>query len=299
MNTREDDWKKEVQRKFQERLRDYETTISGGHTFASADTEPPLSEKNVEKLKSKEMMDSVSEVNNFFKSYKMRQKDLSEKIQQLNEFNEQKQKIEVAMEEGWNQVKKLETLFGEVQQKCDVNYYGTRINIQKAKEAVTPFLPFSEMSAFINSRLEILNTELMEDTNKMKEIRAILSNTFADDLKNFSSKLDTCQICLESKITTCCNPCGHCFCSTCINQISRCALCRSTISTKVKLFLDNTTDTSDTTTGDATVDSFIGFDDRGIASLAYDISSLAQPIIPQVASTRSFDIRDITITSNF
>lgn len=305
METRHDDWKKEVQRKFQERLRDYENTIEGHHSFASSETQAPLSDENIEQLKSKEMMESIGKVNNFFTNYKERNKQLNEQIQKLNAFNDKMREIELAMEHGWSEASKLNDLFYDALGGT-VHYANvSTLNIQKAKEAIMPFMPFNDMSSTINRKLETLNAQLTEDTNKMREIRSILSNTFEDNVKNFSVKLDTCQICLEDKISTCCTPCGHCFCSTCISQINRCALCRTTITSKVKLYFNNSSDNPDASAdpdSGAGVVSFDGFEET-VASLAQTIDvdvaastvRLQQPFRP----ISSLDIRDMRISTNF
>jgi hypothetical protein len=49
----------------------------------------------------------------------------------------------------------------------------------------------------------------------------------------------SCSICLESEIGTALNPCGHVFCNSCAQkQQSQCYVCRASITSRLKLYMD-------------------------------------------------------------
>lgn len=48
-----------------------------------------------------------------------------------------------------------------------------------------------------------------------------------------------CNICCEKKIEYCVNPCGHCFCVDCNNQmLNNCHTCRGFVNSKIKIFYE-------------------------------------------------------------
>lgn len=73
-----------------------------------------------------------------------------------------------------------------------------------------------------------LNSAIQQAENKL-----IMLNNKLKKKDNVS-----CPICFEKKINTALIPCGHCFCSDCINQSLQCYFCRKQIQTKQKIFLN-------------------------------------------------------------
>ena len=52
-----------------------------------------------------------------------------------------------------------------------------------------------------------------------------------------------CSICCDNKISNCLNPCGHTFCTGCINKMtSRCFICSSIYKDKVQIFISGLED---------------------------------------------------------
>ena len=45
-----------------------------------------------------------------------------------------------------------------------------------------------------------------------------------------------CTICFNNTISHCCNPCGHTYCSDCIDKTNNCYICRAIIHNNIKLF---------------------------------------------------------------
>jgi len=55
-----------------------------------------------------------------------------------------------------------------------------------------------------------------------------------------------CNVCVTNKINICINPCGHTFCSVCVEKMGlKCGMCRGKIDAKIKMYIDNDTDNGD------------------------------------------------------
>jgi hypothetical protein len=61
-------------------------------------------------------------------------------------------------------------------------------------------------------------------------------NKIIDDLKIKNNEINKCSICLDNPISYCCIPCGHTYCTDCINKTNNCYICRGIISNKLKLY---------------------------------------------------------------
>jgi hypothetical protein len=46
-----------------------------------------------------------------------------------------------------------------------------------------------------------------------------------------------CPVCFDNEVNTALVPCGHTYCSYCINKTNNCYICRGNIRNKIKLFL--------------------------------------------------------------
>jgi hypothetical protein len=62
-------------------------------------------------------------------------------------------------------------------------------------------------------------------------------NKIINDLKIELEEKNKCTICFNNTISHCCNPCGHTYCSDCIDKTDNCYICRSIIHNKIKLYL--------------------------------------------------------------
>jgi hypothetical protein len=64
----------------------------------------------------------------------------------------------------------------------------------------------------------------------------IRRNKIINDLKIELEEKNKCTICFNNTISHCCNPCGHTYCSDCIDKTNNCYICRSIIHNNIKLF---------------------------------------------------------------
>lgn len=95
----------------------------------------------------------------------------------------------------------------------------------------------------IEFKIDRLTCQFSENSNKISRFKKlILKATQEERIKNM------CSICATNKINTCINPCGHVFCNTCTDKMRNCGMCRGSINTKIKLYLDDNDEEEENTT---------------------------------------------------
>jgi hypothetical protein len=267
--TRENNKKAEVMRLYEERMKEYDITFA-----ASTNLPNPAAqiEATVEKIKGADMLESLREVNNFFAEFKTKSTELKEKRDSLDKILKDSEDCQREIGKIMQTVKKLQTSYTSCAflPKVDFNY-------EEVQNAINKLHFFPQVNANIDEEARKVNGDIEKLTNKMVEVRELVGNTFNDTVKNSADNLETCKICLDSKITTCCAPCGHCFCATCVSQITRCALCRTTITQKIKLYLDGSAGGGEGATTAAARSTDIGGYTvaRGVASSAAGLTGAA------------------------
>ena len=58
-----------------------------------------------------------------------------------------------------------------------------------------------------------------------------------EDKDKIINETNKCSICLDNIISNCCIPCGHTYCTGCINKTNNCYICRTIIKNKIKIYL--------------------------------------------------------------
>ena len=58
-----------------------------------------------------------------------------------------------------------------------------------------------------------------------------------EDKDKIINETNKCSICLDNIISNCCIPCGHTYCTSCINKTNNCYICRTIIKNKIKVYL--------------------------------------------------------------
>jgi hypothetical protein len=84
-----------------------------------------------------------------------------------------------------------------------------------------------------NQNKIINDLETLHYSPKLLEIR----NNIINELKKELEEKNKCSICFNNTISHCCNPCGHTYCTDCIDKTNNCYICRSIIHNKIKLYL--------------------------------------------------------------
>jgi len=76
-----------------------------------------------------------------------------------------------------------------------------------------------------------------KDINFIHKIQLEDKNKIINDLTIKNNEVNKCTICIDNIISYCCIPCGHTYCSYCINESNYCYICRGNIRNKIKLYL--------------------------------------------------------------
>ena len=92
-----------------------------------------------------------------------------------------------------------------------------------------------------DKNLIITELEMHYYSPRLLEIRQNIINALKiqleDKIKIIENLSNKCTICYNSTINHCCVPCGHTYCSDCINKTNNCYICRGIIRNKIKLYL--------------------------------------------------------------
>ena len=98
------------------------------------------------------------------------------------------------------------------------------------KNSLNELKSLTESIQFINTRQLLEKKKLDDLINQQEDIL----NGIKSKIKKENSKFE-CNICFENDIEYACVPCGHTFCSKCLNG-TECYICRTPIKSKVKLY---------------------------------------------------------------
>jgi hypothetical protein len=112
----------------------------------------------------------------------------------------------------------------------------------------------------IITSIDDIETELKINLNKINNFKKFIFKCINIDKKR--NYHNVCTICIDKKIDTCLNTCGHTFCSACIDKMNnKCGICRSEIKTKIKLFIEINDDENNNNINETNEDisSFEGF----------------------------------------
>jgi hypothetical protein len=107
-----------------------------------------------------------------------------------------------------------------------------------------------------NKKLDELNNNNKKIYKFSKLVRNCLCATECNKKQNM------CNVCVTNEINICLNPCGHTFCSGCVDKMNNsCAMCRKYIQNKIKIFLDNDIDENNDEVNYTDIEPFNGFAD--------------------------------------
>lgn len=99
--------------------------------------------------------------------------------------------------------------------------------------------PLSILSKNLENHINMINIDIQTLRSKLLRFQK-----FVTDVSQIKSSKLLCSVCYTNDITHCLNPCGHTYCKTCIDKMSRnCAGCRSIFTSSIKLFIQENNDT--------------------------------------------------------
>lgn len=95
-----------------------------------------------------------------------------------------------------------------------------------------------ELYSVIQNQIAKLEVKLMTTQDIFGKYREFIK-TGVKELVGPDVKTTSCSICWENDIAECLVPCGHTFCSSCINKATskQCMTCRSPYTNNVKIFM--------------------------------------------------------------
>lgn len=107
----------------------------------------------------------------------------------------------------------------------------------------------------VDDKIDQLNIKLRSNNNKLADFKKLILNC----VKNDKVDINMCNVCVTNKINICINPCGHTFCSSCIEKMnSKCGMCRGNIDSKIKIYIENDGDDDNTNTNSNEPESYLG-----------------------------------------
>lgn len=128
----------------------------------------------------------------------------------------------------------------------------------------------------VDDKIDQLNIKLRSNNNKLADFKKLILNC----AKNDKVDINMCNVCVTNKINICINPCGHTFCSSCIEKMnSKCGMCRGNIDSKIKIYIENDGDDDNTNTNSNEPESYLGVE--GV------VSTFSGGLTSHIASTFS------------
>jgi hypothetical protein len=102
------------------------------------------------------------------------------------------------------------------------------------------------ISNFMNdlkTNVENLEFEIKNNNDKLNKFYKLVRLSKNKNDNSNLYKINICNICYDNKIDTCLNPCGHTFCSNCVDKMyKQCGICRNEFSSKIKMFIEHEQD---------------------------------------------------------
>jgi len=157
-------------------------------------------------------------------------------ITQIEEYETFKDEIEKFN----NIVKQAEKIYETLSKKIQITNIKNKLiisdNILLQNENK---INIEEFEKNIDDKIFELNNKLNNNRNKILDFKKLILKCIGDE--KFSYNM--CNICVKNKINKCINPCGHTFCSSCLEKMgSKCGMCRSKIQSSIKMYIDNDDD---------------------------------------------------------
>ena len=91
-----------------------------------------------------------------------------------------------------------------------------------------------KLFSIIPSKTTTINSII---TNSLSGLYNYYSPKKQEDKDKIINETNKCSICLDNIISNCCIPCGHTYCTSCINKTNNCYICRTIIKNKIKIYL--------------------------------------------------------------
>jgi hypothetical protein len=169
-------------------------------------------------------------------------KDYIKKNEEINiEFNKKIAEYNDSKKVANELIQNIDKISHTYYQLSSKNQHLNIMNKLEIKEHLIDSNEIINIKNFINN-IDVKIYELEEliklNNNKIRSFKKLVSKCISDEEK--IKKKNACSVCVTKKINICLNPCGHTFCSNCIEKMNHnCAMCRQPFISKIKMFISN------------------------------------------------------------
>lgn len=173
-------------------------------------------------------------------------KIIKENNDELNKYIDEHVELEKKANDIVNTIDKLSKEYYELSTKTQKVNVTNKIDIRE--HIVNPDI-VANMSNFIYDigvKIENLKEVLQRNNSKIMCFNKLVSSCLAKDKCNIRKNI--CCVCMTKKINVCLNPCGHTFCSQCVNRMNKkCSICRMAFASTINIYIadDDDDDNSD------------------------------------------------------
>lgn len=161
----------------------------------------------------------------------------------IKEYIEKLEKLKINIEEtNKDYINLLFIVSKELNPNKDLHKFNNDYVIEKQKNNIIEIILYNNNICKDNDEKccnIIEKIKLLQDIICVKDIDNIDKNIGINSSEELVVPIFIlCTICLEKNIDYCINPCGHCFCKSCINKLtSKCHICRGLVKEKIKLYV--------------------------------------------------------------
>jgi len=231
VNTRDNkEWHTEMITKYNKMKKNYDPDID------NADIAEEKIYDNVNFDEDDKVINFITKSREIVAKLKSDNKSINNTIEEYEKTKEQIDKFNKLIDEGNN-------LYREIMIKShnipfNLNFPDKQLITTEDKLNIATF------SNNIDDKILELNNKIKDNTKKLTDFKNLILRCMEDEKVEYN----ICNVCITNKINTCINPCGHTFCSYCVERMGKkCGMCRGDIQNKIKMYIDN--DTNDNKEG--------------------------------------------------
>ena len=258
-STRDDkDWHKSMMAKFNQLNNQY-NKVAEGENFAETDNDDKgIFLDNKLDFTQENVFEIINKAKEDIKIINDKNIELNKK---LIEYENAKKEATAIIES----IDKISTTYYQLSTKTQYLNIINKLEIKEQLLEPEIIINISNFKSSIDVKIDKLNHVIENNKKKIKSFKKLVSSCMYDEENEF--KKNMCSVCVTRKINICLNPCGHTFCSKCIEKMNnKCSMCRGTFISKIKMFIvdeDNynssDSDTEDTNIASEELDGFTGF----------------------------------------
>lgn len=181
-------------------------------------------------FKETDVFDFFSKAKNEMNKIKKNNDDISEVIKEYESFKTDINKFNDLVKEANNIYDNLstKTQISDIKHKLIISQ-----NILLKNENKTNIRDFETS---IDEKIIDLNNRLTNNNNRLSNFKKLVMKCMGNEKIDYNM----CNVCVTNKINICINPCGHTFCSVCVEKMnSKCGMCRGKIDAKIKMYIEN------------------------------------------------------------